>query len=97
MGQELFVDINKQSKYCNITCGVPQRKVLGPVLFLLYVNDIVTVSKLLKLILFADDTTLFYVWENINDVPQVVEYEFQKILKWFNANRLSLIYCKSKY
>lgn len=93
-----FVEIdNIKSKNCNITCGVPQGSVLGPILFLLYVNDIVSVSQLLRCILFADDTTLFYSGKNIKDVLQIVENEFQKIMKWFNANRLSLNISKTKF
>lgn len=90
-----FVEIaNIKSNNCNITCGVPQGSVLGPILFLLYVNDIVSVSQLLRCILFADDTTLFYSGKNIKDVLQIVENEFQK---WFNANRLSLNISKTKF
>lgn len=92
-----FVEIdNIKSNNCNITCGVPQGSVLGPILFLLYVNDIVSVSQLLRCILLADDTTLFYSGKNIKDVLQIVENEFQKIMKWFNANRLSLNISKTK-
>lgn len=93
-----FVEIaNIKSNNCNITCGVPQGSVLGPILFLLYVNDIVSVSQLLRCILFADDTTLFYSGKNIKDVLQIVENEFQKIMKWFNANTLSLNISKTKF
>ena len=52
-----FNDVN--SNQANITCGVPQGSIIGPSLFILYVNDICNVSSLLKSILFADDTSCF--------------------------------------
>lgn len=93
-----FVEINNiKSESCRVACGVPQGSVLGPVLFLLYVNDIVSVSNVLKCILFADDTTLFYSGENLSDVLQTIQDEFQKIMNWFNANRLSLNLSKTNF
>lgn len=54
-----YVEIdNTQSKICNITCGVPQGSILGPLLYLIYVNDIANCTTA-NILSFADDTTLF--------------------------------------
>ena len=59
--RQQYVDINGyKSTRMKISCGVPQGSILGPLLFLIFVNDMANVSKLLHLILFADDTNIFY-------------------------------------
>ena len=50
---------NSNSEFKGIKCGVPQGSILGPLLFILYLNDMCDVSKLLHIILFADDTNFF--------------------------------------
>ena len=59
---------NSNSELKNIKCGVPQGSNLGPVLFILYINDVCEVSKLLNIILFADDTSILYSTRNIVDI-----------------------------
>ena len=59
-------DYNSELLY--VKCGVPQGSILGPALFILYVNDMCNVSKSLKSILFADDTNLFYAGKDLNEV-----------------------------
>ena len=62
----------------NVTCGVPQGSILGPKLFLLYINDIWNVSNMLDFILYADDTNAFYKHENI-DMCKIVSVELDKL------------------
>ena len=80
-----------------ITCGVPQGSILGPLLFLLYINDIASVSHHLFSVLFADDTTLFYRSKKLHDVSTVVNNELSNMIEWLNANRLSLNIDKTNF
>ena len=74
----------------NITCGVPQGSVLGPLLFLIYMNDIHKCSKILSFILFADDTNAFYSDTNVKALNQTLNNELIKVSKWLQVNKLTL-------
>ena len=86
---------NKRSTFLQITCGVPQGSVLGPLLFLIYINDIVKSSKILKFQLFADDTCLFYSHRDTKTIESTVNSELTLIYDWLLANKLSLNVKKS--
>ena len=73
-----------------ITCGVSKGSILGPLSFLIYINDIASVSRVLFSILFADDTTLFCRSKNLHELSTVINNELNGTIKWLNANRLSL-------
>ena len=73
-----------------ITCGVPQGSVLGPLLFLIYMNDIHKCSKILSFILFADDTNAFYSDTNVKALNQTLNNALIKVSKWLQVNKLTL-------
>jgi len=85
------------SKRSLVKCGVPQGSVLGPKLFLLYINDIVNVSTSLKFILFADDTTILCSGETLHELNQIMNLELEKLKHWFSANKLTLNLKKTSY
>ena len=79
-----------KTNYETIKCGVPQGSILGPLLFLIYINDLNKFSNILNTILFADDTSLFYSNKDINILFQTFNKELDKLTQWFKSNKLSL-------
>ena len=93
-----FVQFNNSSSTSkNITCGVPQGSILGPLLFLIYINDICNVSTLAKLIVFADDTSLFFSHRDPVYLVNMINQELEKFSIWLRTNRLSLNLDKTKF
>ena len=64
--------------------------ILGPILVLLYLNDLANVSDILKLIMFADDTNAFLSHNSLGTLYDIMNTELEKIVDWFNINKLSL-------
>ena len=75
-----------------ISCRVPQGSILGPLFFLLYINDINNAFNLLNLILFADDTNVFMSHKDLNYLSDT-----DKLSIWFKVNKLSLNLKKTKF
>ena len=86
-----YVYINGyESGIAAIDCGVPQGSVLGPLLFLLYVNDLNQAIKFCKVHHFADDTNLFCLSNSIQKLKKLVNADLKHLLNWLNANKISL-------
>jgi len=87
---------NCKSGTCIIEFGVPQGSILGPLLFLLYVNDIAE-STTGNILSFADDTSLFFGETNIQKLYKTANIEVGNLYDWFCANKLSLNASKTKF
>ena len=80
----------EKSVSLTVKCGVPQGSILGPLLFLIYMNDISRCSEILSIILFADDTNLFFNHKNLDTLQMTMNNELSNIASWLSANKLSL-------
>ena len=77
--------------------GVPQGSVLGPLLFLLYIHDIPTVSKKLTFHPFADDTNIYFESSDLMHLHKTINKELRKVQKWLESNRLALNIDKTNF
>ena len=97
-GRQQHVTIDGvSSQYKNIMCGVPQGSILGPLLFLLYINDMHRAVKHSIIHHFADDTNLLYSNKNLKQLRKRINEDLKLIFNWLCANRLSLNVGKTEF
>lgn len=97
-GRSQYVHLKESnSEILPIECGVPQGSILGPLLFLVYINDIACSVPKLNVILYADDTNLFFAHRKLDTAMSVLNEQLRFLEDWLNANRLSVNTKKTRY
>ena len=86
-----YVSINGfDSSFEDVTCGVPQGSTLGPLLFLIYINDLRLCLENTSSGHFADDTFIIFNSKKLKTIETVINYELKQVIKWLRLNKLSL-------
>ena len=88
--QCILIKESHVSKLEDVTCGAPQGSILGPLLFLIYINDLYKTSKRINTIMFLDDTNFFYSNKDIKYLFNTMNKDLSRMETWLNANKLSL-------
>ena len=88
---------NSVSSLIDVKIGIPQGSILGPLLFLIYVNDLPNVSDSFFSTLFADDTTLTFKFASFENLESSCNAELQKFYQWTLSNRLTINFDKTFY
>ena len=81
----------------SIDCDVPQGSIISPLLFIIYMNDIINSCNLLKFVLYADDTSVLHTSDNVNILINMINIEMMKVCARFEANHLSFNPNKTSY
>ena len=89
--------LSKETGMLDVVCGVPQGSILGPLLFLIYINDIFKASNNISAKMFADDTNFFLNHSNVKELFSLMNTELEKFNIWFKANKLSLNAGKTRF
>ena len=96
--RQQFVTINgADSSAQNMAYGVPQGSILGPLLFIIYINDLPNISEVSKFILYADDANILVNGSNVHEVMQKINKLCQDLVQWVDLNGLALNLKKTKF
>ena len=87
---------NCLSSPTKLECGVPQGSILGPLLFLLYINDMPQALDKCHLFLYADDSCLLFQNKDVQEIEKVLNSEFSDLCDWFVDNKLSIHFGEDK-
>jgi len=94
--QQCTIIDNIHSNFMQVTVGVPQGSILGPLLFIAFINDLPDVLSKSKVVLYADDTAIMYKSRSAPDIENILNRELAKVADWMDINKLTVNASKTK-
>ena len=88
---------NVASEQCQVLSGVPQGSISGPLLFVLFVNDLPSVFSKCQVLIYADDTVIYYASQTVAEIEQILTHEFACLYQWLQNNNLFLNVKNTEY
>ena len=95
--QQITIINNTKSGTRPVVVGVPQGSILGPILFTIYINDIIDVINHSGICLFADDTVIYYAHRDINHARNAIQHDLHNLEKWMDSNKRTINIKKTQY
>ena len=90
-GRSFFVEVgDSNSNFFDLSCGVPQGSILGPLLFIMYINDIIKCLKHSDAVIYADDTSIVFKANSLSMLEEIVNHDLRNISDYCSKNRLKL-------
>ena len=86
-----------KSTFCEITYGIPQGSILGPLLFIIYVNDLPSYVQDVHITMYADDTSIDRAFQTCQQLKEELLPALAKVCKWLKINKLSLNTVKTEF
>ena len=94
--KQIVLNENYQSTEHKESCGVPQGSILGPLLFIIYMNDLSKLTLTSNVLLFADDTVLYYSNKCVKTLYNTVQRDLDMVINWCSFNKLCINSNKTK-
>ena len=91
-----FAELTEKNRILAIKCGVPQVSCIGPLLFLVYINDLPKCLRYCDVSMYADDTSIYFASNSVSEINAAINADLPALNLWLQGNKLSLNVAKTE-